>query len=127
MARVRNKPAAGSLGRPEDQLVFDEYALRDFVRFTGGKRVLDHFRDMDADGSGELTKKEFGKSVKAMGFVHATKAAIDAAFDALDTDHSGKLDYSERECSARSKCGQVHTHCTLHSVLHSLVAACRNL
>ena len=37
---------------------FDLYALRDLLRFSGGRKVIDYFRDMDRDESGELTKKE---------------------------------------------------------------------
>ena len=89
------EPKMGSFHRPEDQLIFDEYVLKDFLRFTGGRKVIDYFRDMDADGSGAVTQKEFGKAVKALGFVHATKEATDAAFKALDTDGNGKIDYLE--------------------------------
>ena len=41
---------------------FDLYALRDLLRFSGGRKVIDYFRDMDRDESGELTKKECAKA-----------------------------------------------------------------
>ena len=89
------EPKMGSFHRPEDQLIFDEYVLKDVRRFTGGRKVIDYFRDMDADGSGAVTKTEFAMAIVALGFVHATKEATDAAFKALDTDGNGKIDYLE--------------------------------
>ena len=92
---ARAQPKAGSLVRPEDERAFDAFALRDLLRFSGGKKVIEFFREMDGDGSGEVTKKEFRRAVAAMGYLHATNEQADSAFDALDTDHSGKLDYLE--------------------------------
>jgi Ca2+-binding EF-hand superfamily protein len=66
MAPQKNAPPA-DLGK----LTFA--SLREHMRFSGGKTVLQHFRDLDLDASGELNKKEFAKAVKAMGFPSATK------------------------------------------------------
>ena len=50
---------------------------------------------------GELSKKEFGKAVRSLGFSKANKAEIDAVFDLLDPDKSGKIDYQELDKSIR--------------------------
>ena len=78
-------------------------SFREYVRFSGGKRVLDSFRDLDTDGSGELELKEFGKAIISMGFVDATKADIEATFAALDSDGSGKISYKELDKRLREK------------------------
>ena len=55
-----------------------------------------HFKKMDKDASGDLSKKEFRHAVEMFGFTRATKESVDAAFDVLDANHSSKLDYVER-------------------------------
>ena len=73
--------------------MFDAYALRDLLRFSGGKKVIDYFRGMDADGSGEITRSSAQPSQPR--HVHATNEQADSAFEALDTDQSGRIDYLE--------------------------------
>jgi hypothetical protein len=89
--------------RPQDVIHFEAYDLREYLRFSFGKRLIDHFKGMDSDGSGELKKKEFRKAIAAMGFVNATKESVDTSFDFLDDDHSGKLGYVERKHHRHSK------------------------
>ena len=78
----------------------DKYAFRDHIERcrrinNGGKRVVDFFREMDHDKSGELTKKEFGQALKNMGFVHATNVQIDDVWHVCDADGSGTVVYKE--------------------------------
>ena len=48
--------------RPVKDLgVLTPTTLRDYVRFNGGKTVIQHFRVLDVDGVGEMTRKEFAK------------------------------------------------------------------
>ena len=79
------KPAAAP-AKPLPPL--DRWTLREHLRgFSGngtGKRLVDYFREMDDDGSGELTQKEFGKALKRLGFVDATKEQIDAVWKDFD-------------------------------------------
>ena len=58
--------------------------------------VIDHFREMDRDRSGEISLKEFRQAIQALGFVHASKESVDATFAVLDDDRSGRITYSER-------------------------------
>ena len=78
----------------------DKYAFRDHIERckkvnNGGKRVVDFFREMDHDRSGELTKKEFGQALKNMGFVHATNLQVDDVWNVCDADGSGTVLYKE--------------------------------
>jgi len=76
-----------SSGRPVPALLSEALASR-------GVRVIDLFRDWDEDGSGSIDKKEFRKSIAALGY-KAPKQDIDAVFDELDKDRSGQVDYHE--------------------------------
>ena len=67
--------------------------LRDILT-ANAVRVVDLFREWDEDGDGTVSKKEFGKALRAMG-VAAEKADYDALFDTFDADKSGVLEYSE--------------------------------
>ena len=67
--------------------------------------MLDFFRDMDADSSGELTKKEFGKAIRKLGFLNATKAQIDEVFYGA-IHNSGVVDYIEMDKKLRSLKGE---------------------
>ena len=58
------------------------------------KRIIDIFRAFDQDLSGQIEKQEFRLVLRKMGIV-ATSAEADAAFDSLDQDRSGSLDYQE--------------------------------
>ena len=80
---------------PKDlgELNFDTFA--EHVRHSGNKRVLDFFRELDIDDSGEISSSEFGKAVMKMGFISATKEEVAATFAALDSDGSGKVPYKE--------------------------------
>ena len=50
--------------------------------------VLEVLRSWDTDGDGVVDVAEFRRAVRALGFVTAPRAAIDACFDILDVDHS---------------------------------------
>ena len=67
--------------------------LRDILT-ANAVRVVDLFREWDEDGDGTVSRKEFGKALRAMG-VAAEKADYDALFDTFDADKSGVLEYSE--------------------------------
>ena len=77
-------------------------SFRDYVKFSGGKRVIDFFKVLDADSSGELTRKEFAKGVKAMGFEVAA-VSIDEVFNMLDKDGSGRIPFKELDKRLREK------------------------
>jgi Ca2+-binding EF-hand superfamily protein len=57
-------------------------------------RVIDVFTAWDSDGSGTLTRKEFGKAMAALG-VKATRASINQLFNQIDTDNTGRINYKE--------------------------------
>jgi len=63
--------------------------------------VIDHFREMDTDRSGEISLKEFRQAIRALGFVHASKESVDATFAVLDDNHSGSITYSELDKKLR--------------------------
>jgi len=57
-------------------------------------RVIDLFRDWDADFSGTIDKKEFRKAIAILGY-EAPRADIDELFDSFDSDRGGFVDYAE--------------------------------
>ena len=58
------------------------------------QRILDLFRQWDADHSGAVDREEFARGVRRAGF-DARQSDLDQIFDDLDTDHSGELEYNE--------------------------------
>ena len=57
-------------------------------------RVIDLFREWDADGDGLVDQVEFRDSVRALGY-DAPRADVDALFASFDVDGSGSLEFSE--------------------------------
>ena len=57
-------------------------------------RVLDLFREWDANGDGQISKKEFRKAMPMLGMDLPTKA-IDELFDQYDPDKSGVMEFAE--------------------------------
>lgn len=86
--------------------MLDKYSFRDHVLELGridkgGKRIVDFFRDVDADRSGEVDKKEFRQALRNMGFISATKAQMDEVFTFCDMDSSGAIAYNELDTLMR--------------------------
>jgi hypothetical protein len=63
----------------------------------GGKRIIDIFREIDTDRSGELSRDEFSIVLKKYGFISATDGEISAIVKLVDTDGSGSVKFSELE------------------------------
>ena len=64
------------------------------------ERVIDLFRDLDENGDGMVSKKEFRHALPMLGltegpFSTVTDETVDEMFDAIDTDGSGSIAYSE--------------------------------
>ena len=57
-------------------------------------RVVDLFREWDADRSGSVSKKEFRKAMPHLG-LDVPKAEVDALFDQWDPDGSGSIEIGE--------------------------------
>lgn len=58
------------------------------------ERLTDVFRLWDEDGDRELTKQEFGKAMASCG-LNCDETQLEALFDSIDTDRSGKISYPE--------------------------------
>jgi Ca2+-binding EF-hand superfamily protein len=63
------------------------------LRRNAGK-VLDLFREWDANGDGEVSKKEFRKAMPAIG-LDVSVQEVDALFDSWDRDGGGALNLKE--------------------------------
>ena len=63
------------------------------LRQNAGK-VLDLFREWDANGDGEVSKKEFRKAMPAIG-LDVSVQEVDALFDSWDWDGGGALNLRE--------------------------------
>lgn len=59
-------------------------------------KIIDLFREWDADGDGMVSKKEFRKAMPMIGF-DVPKAEIDQVFDSMDSDVSGAIGYKEMQ------------------------------
>ena len=63
---------------------------------ASGARVIDLFREWDADGDGKVTRAEFHRAMGLLRF-GAPKAEIDVVFASWDPDGSGVLELKELE------------------------------
>ena len=73
-------------------------ALKDAIKAALAKnlnRVVDTFRQWDADLSGKISKREFFDAGTTGLGIRAARATYDALFDECDVDGSGEIDYKE--------------------------------
>ena len=61
---------------------------------SNATRVMDLFRSWDADGDGEVSRKEFHKAMPALG-LEVPKSDVEILFNTWDTDGGGSLAYKE--------------------------------
>lgn len=95
----------------------DKTAARQAARFTLMKAMYDaHPRAVellsawDEDGSGNVTRTEFRKAMKATGFLSVSKEELDDVFDVLDEPCIGLLEYNElQQLLRRAMGGQTQT------------------
>ena len=64
-------------------------------------KAADVFKEWDIDGDGQITKKEFARSLSALG-VTGTRAEHDAVFARWDVNRSGSLDVKELSRALRA-------------------------
>ncbi len=76
---------------PRRDLGLTPATFREYVRFTGGNTVMGHFKKLDVNHDGEMTKKEFREAARLMGFLEATNDECDGVFAWLDHDGSGTI------------------------------------
>ena len=57
-------------------------------------KVLELFRDWDADGNGALDKRELRRAIKALGY-YASSHDIDELFAQVDFSGDGQIDFKE--------------------------------
>ena len=70
------------------------FSLKDALA-RSSERVVDLFKKWDEDNSGKINKREFAHAVRALGFREISDKVAYAAFDSLDDDKSGELEYKE--------------------------------
>ena len=80
------------------------FSLRDALS-RSVTRVLDLLIAWDADGSGDISKREFRKAIKALGFEGVRDKEVDAVFDEMDDSGDGKVDYREMNKKIREFAG----------------------
>jgi Ca2+-binding EF-hand superfamily protein len=68
-------------------------------------RVLDLFREWDANGDGQISKKEFQKAMPMLGMDLPVKAVNDL-FDQYDPDKSGVMEFAELQKMLRRPAGE---------------------
>eukprot|EP00756_Hemistasia_phaeocysticola_P019144 Hpha_TRINITY_DN15641_c0_g3::TRINITY_DN15641_c0_g3_i1::g.98162::m.98162 len=71
--------------------------------------VRQAFNLFDADGSGEISKKELRFAFKSMGLTYVSDADIDDFFRTADKDHDGKLSVDEFTSLVRKNMRQSHS------------------
>ena len=72
-------------------------------------RVMDLFRQWDADESGSVGKAEFRKAMGVLGF-DVPRAEIDGLFDAWDTSGDGAIDFRELNKHLRRRDVHIDAH-----------------
>ena len=77
-----------------DMNEYIRWSLRDALSRSAA-RVIDLFRKWDEDDSGTISKREFRRAIRALGFDFFDTSEIDSVFDEFDTDGSGDIDYRE--------------------------------
>ena len=80
------------------------FSLRDALA-RSITRVIELLQSWDSDKSGDISKKEFRKAVRALGFSDARDREVDAVFDEIDDDGSGRVDYKELNRKIREMAG----------------------
>jgi len=101
--QLRPSPSPVLVAPPPKKTALVEYdpnksmaeSLRDALK-AKNMRVMDLFRDFDADGSGQIDKKEWKQAWARVGPDFPAEA-VDASFDDFDPDRSGELEFSELE------------------------------
>ena len=77
-------------------------SLKDALQRSANK-VVELFKQWDADGSGVVERSEFVGVVKALGFVDYADDEIVKVFDSFDGNRSGRLSYKEMRAALRAK------------------------
>ena len=85
-----------NLANPDGRVSVQALHLQIFFEALSRKapKVIDWLRQYDADGSGDISKKEFKKAVTEVGLDNGL-VDVGFAFDTLDDDRSGKVSYKE--------------------------------
>lgn len=103
--------AAAKLAKEKKEKAAEEKAAKNRIKLSGdpnvpisdqlaealrsnATRVMDLFRSWDADGDGEVSRKEFHKAMPALG-LEVPKADVDILFNTWDSDGGGSLAYKE--------------------------------
>lgn len=76
--------------------------LREQIK-NGGLRVMDLFRELDEDGDGGVSKKDWRKGMAIIAESDVPAAALDAAFDEADPDKSGTIEFAEMDDFLRGR------------------------
>jgi len=88
------------LEKPDDSVVSvasTQAKLRETLR-QQASRVIDLFKSSDVDGDGEISRKEFRRTLGLMGISVPgadSQATYDSLFDAFDLDGSGSITFRE--------------------------------
>lgn len=69
--------------------------LRAFARDGDTGSTLDHFKRIDADGSGTLDRGEFKQAVAMVGYPDASDGVVTEVMKLADLDTDGEIDYNE--------------------------------
>ena len=64
------------------------------------QRVITLFHSWDENGDGKVSKAEFRKALRALGF-EGVDTELDALFDEFDADGGGSIEYQELNAMLR--------------------------
>ena len=98
LAQARPPPVAVPAAGPPPLIPYDKtktvaQSLKEYLS-SKNMRVMDLFRDFDADGSGEIDRKEWIAAWAKIG-ADFPRQVIEAAFDEFDPNKSGSIDFEE--------------------------------
>ena len=96
----------------DDTVFLQDYRLTLLFELLSRKsaKVLEMFKTIDKDKSGNIDRAEFGAAIRELSTINYSDADIDLVFRHLDSSHDGRIDYAELNKILRPRVCRVQAH-----------------